>query len=518
MRLLKAEGNGTFSLVNFQGNERPPYAILSHTWGADGEEYTYEDLSNSTGQEKVGYKKLGFCTSQAAKDNLHYFWIDSCCIDKSSSAELSEAINSMFKWYRKASKCYVYLSDVSSTSSAQDSITFSGSRWFTRGWTLQELLAPQSVQFFTKEGDLIGDKYSRAEEISQTTNIPIDALQDPDLSRFSVEKRIGWAEKRETTREEDQVYSLLGICEVYMAPIYGEGEDHARQRMKKLLREPEESKAQKLSDIQHWLSAPDPSVNYQKALRQRQHNTGLWFLNGERYAGWKTGAASFMWLHGIPGCGKTILSSIIIESISQYCIQNSGYGFAYFYFDFNDVQKQDSERMLRSLVVQLSKQSGDIPWKLDALFSSYDNGKRPPDLNELLMVLYDMIWQYPRVYIVLDALDECKQRSELTEMLEEIASWNIPSLHFLMTSRQDQDIRVCLEGFVDIQNIMCLQENVVDEDIQLYVRQRLSDDKSLIKWRKDAALQQEIEDTIMKGSKGMYVLSDAFTFQKLTTF
>lgn len=503
MRLLKAQSSGSFSLVSFQGKELPPYAILSHTWGADDEEVTYEDLGNSTGQDKGGYKKLDFCKSQAAKDDLHYFWIDTCCIEKSSSAELSEAINSMFKWYRQASKCYVYLSDVSTSDSAQGSIAFSRSRWFTRAWTMQELLAPQCVQFFSKEGDLIGEKHTRAEEVSEITNIPIEALQEPNLSRFTVEQRMRWAEKREATREEDRVYSLLGICNIYMPPIYGEGEDHARQRMKRLLREPDESEAQKLSNIQHWLSPPDPSVNYQKALKQRQLNTGLWFLEGERFASWKSGNASFIWLYGIPGCGKTILSSTILENISQYCDSHSGYAIAYFYFDFNDVQKQDSDRMLRSLIVQLSRQAHYISPSLDALFSSHGNGGRPPALDELLKALCGMIGQYSQVFIVLDALDECTQRPELMEMLEEIANWNISNLHILMTSRQERDIKSCLGGFVNLQNSICLQGDVVDKDIQLYIRQRLSDDKNLVKWRKDAALQQEIEDALTKGSKGM---------------
>ncbi|USP80732.1 hypothetical protein yc1106_08006 [Curvularia clavata] len=504
MRLLKAQSNGSFSLVNFQGKELPPYAILSHTWGADGEEVTYEDLGNNTRQEKVGYKKLDFCKSQAAKDDLHYFWIDTCCIDKSSSAELSEAINSMFNWYRKASKCYVYLSDVSTSDSAQGSIAFSRSRWFTRGWTLQELLAPECVQFFSKEGDLIGDKHSRAEEVSQITNIPIEAVQGPDLSRFSVEQRMLWAENRQTTRKEDQVYSLLGICNICMPLLYGEGEDRARRRMKNLLEESEEIKARKLINIQHWLSAPDPSINYQKALKQRQHNTGLWFLEGERYANWKFGGMSYLWLYGIPGCGKTILSSTIIENITQYCDSHSGYAIAYFYFDFNDVQKQDSERMLRSVIVQLSKQVDDIPPSLDALFSSHGNGRRSPALDELLKALCDMLQQYPEVFIILDALDECTQRPELMEVLEEIASWKISNLHLLMTSRQEQEIKSCLEGFVNPQDNICLQRDAVDEDIQLYIRQRLSDDKSLVKWRNDATLRQEIEDTLTRGSKGMF--------------
>ena len=155
MRLLRLEADGGFSVTEFVGQDVPRYAILSHTWGPDDEEVTLKDLENGTGQHKFGYNKLRFCRKQAAKDGLKFFWIDTCCIDKSSSAELSEAINSMFRWYQNATKCYVFLSDVSTSNStgtrmsSQQTPTIHHSRWFTRSWTLQELLAPKSVEFFS---------------------------------------------------------------------------------------------------------------------------------------------------------------------------------------------------------------------------------------------------------------------------------------------------------------------------------------------------------------------------------
>src|SRR5438045_3678727 len=119
MRLLKLE-DGEFSLIEFIGDKIPQYAILSHTWGADGEEVAIKDLIEGTDMSKPGYQKIRFCGEQAATDGLEYFWVDICCIDKSSSAELSEAINSIFRWYRDASKCYVYLSDVSISGSTKN--------------------------------------------------------------------------------------------------------------------------------------------------------------------------------------------------------------------------------------------------------------------------------------------------------------------------------------------------------------------------------------------------------------
>ena len=143
MRLLQIE-EGNFSLVERTGNSIPPYAILSHNWGADKDEVTFRDLVDGTGGTKVGYNKIRFCAKQAAKDDLDYFWVDTCCIDKSSSAELSEAINSMFRWYHEATRCYVYLSDVSVVDSISSgpfpqqtqNPAFRHSRWFNRGWTL----------------------------------------------------------------------------------------------------------------------------------------------------------------------------------------------------------------------------------------------------------------------------------------------------------------------------------------------------------------------------------------------
>src|SRR5438045_3918289 len=152
MRLLRLEDDGEFSLAECVGRNIPQYGILSHTWRADHEEVTFKDIMKGTGKSKAGYSKIRFCGKQAAEDGLQHFWVDTCCIDKSSSAELTEAINSMFRWYKDASKCYVYLSDVSAGDGEQITweSAFQESRWFTRGWTLQELIAPPSVEFFSK--------------------------------------------------------------------------------------------------------------------------------------------------------------------------------------------------------------------------------------------------------------------------------------------------------------------------------------------------------------------------------
>ncbi|KAF2183509.1 HET-domain-containing protein [Zopfia rhizophila CBS 207.26] len=190
-------------------------------------------------KSKASYKKIRFCAEQAAKDGLQYFWVDTCCIDKKNNTELSKAINSMFRWYQSAAKCYVYLPDVSIHDARINDQpfeqiwqpAFQKSRWFTRGWTLQELLAPKNVEFFASEGQRLGDKKGLAEEIHQITEIAVNALHGSPLSEFSVEARMSWAKERRTKEEEDAAYSLLGIFDVSMPLIYGEGREKAMKRL-----------------------------------------------------------------------------------------------------------------------------------------------------------------------------------------------------------------------------------------------------------------------------------------------
>ncbi|KDR71697.1 hypothetical protein GALMADRAFT_775520 [Galerina marginata CBS 339.88] len=220
MRLLDVN---TLNIEEFFNEmDCPTYAILSHTWG-DGE-VSLQDFSTPAATSMAGYRKIENCCKQARKDGFDYVWIDTCCIDKTSSAELSEAINSMYKWYKRARVCYVYLSDVPTDddTSAKGS-KFSSSRWFERGWTLQELLAPTSVVFYGRDWVEIGTKYSLREEISNATRIPCEVLLSQSLDEICIAQRMSWAARRETTRVEDAAYSLMGIFNVNMPILYGEG-------------------------------------------------------------------------------------------------------------------------------------------------------------------------------------------------------------------------------------------------------------------------------------------------------
>ncbi|KAH6718620.1 hypothetical protein BKA61DRAFT_641030, partial [Leptodontidium sp. MPI-SDFR-AT-0119] len=240
MRLLEIDGNNKLSLTKDLASNIPAYAILSHTWGDDGQEFTFEDLAKGTGELKPGYRKIRFCGDQAARDGLRYFWVDTCCIDKSDAAELQSAINSMFLWYKNAARCYVYLPDVllSEDDMLQNSpdlsaeTAFRSSRWFTRGWTLQELVAPSSVEFFSTGYQRIGDKKSLERLIHEVTGIPVEVFRGYESARYSVEDKLSWVTKRQTKHEEDMVYSLLGIFGVFLPLNYGEGRHNALRRLR----------------------------------------------------------------------------------------------------------------------------------------------------------------------------------------------------------------------------------------------------------------------------------------------
>jgi hypothetical protein len=233
MRLLRRIHDDQYSLTTFERGAIPYYAILSHTWGADTDEVNFKDLTENHYKNKTGLGKIRFCADQALKDGLEYFWVDTCCIDKSSSAELNKAINSMFEWYSKSKRCYVYLSDVTFDSSLDNGIAIQDSRWFTRGWTLQELIAPSCVEFFTVDGHRLGDKRSIAGQLHSITQISVSALLGASLRDITVEERMSWMSNRQTKEEEDAVYALVGIFDVSMPAIYGEGYTRAFRRLRR---------------------------------------------------------------------------------------------------------------------------------------------------------------------------------------------------------------------------------------------------------------------------------------------
>ena len=224
MRLLNSV---TLLLEEFDALHIPRYAILSHTWEHD--EVQFADMEKGTASTKAGYAKIVGCARKAAIKEIPYVWIDTCCIDKSSSAELSESINSMYRWYRDATVCFVYLADVQTPAADAkfaDVVTaqMQESRWFTRGWTLQELIAPKSLQFYSSTWHYLGEKNEFLHKLEKITGIDASALQGRHPSHYTAARKMSWASKRQTTRKEDVAYCLLGIFDINMPLLYGEGE------------------------------------------------------------------------------------------------------------------------------------------------------------------------------------------------------------------------------------------------------------------------------------------------------
>jgi hypothetical protein len=236
----------TLKLEEFVDSEVPRYAILSHTWGK--QEVSFQDMQGERpcAAEKEGYAKITNSCAQAARDGLQYIWIDTCCIDKKSSAELSEAINSMFRWYKKAEVCYAFLADVSSWEDVELApfaeaswcieSEFAKSRWFTRGWTLQELIAPANLEFYSGNWEKIGTKAKLQLPVAEVTGIDVAALQGRDIETFSVAQRMSWASRRNTRRVEDEAYCLMGIFGIHMPMLYGEGKRAFLRLQEEILR------------------------------------------------------------------------------------------------------------------------------------------------------------------------------------------------------------------------------------------------------------------------------------------
>lgn len=217
MRLLNCE---TLELEEFDENDVPEYVILSHTWGS--EEVTFEDMTGpvkARPRAKEGFHKITLFATVAARHDFRYIWVDTCCIRKDSSSELSEAINSMYTWYKNARRCYVYLDDVDTDTGEE----LRRCRWLSRGWTLQELIAPEDVFFYSRHGELLFAKEHRVGELSALTGISQEVLLTCDPSLASIASRMRWAALRVTRRPEDMAYCLLGIFDVNMPMLYGEG-------------------------------------------------------------------------------------------------------------------------------------------------------------------------------------------------------------------------------------------------------------------------------------------------------
>jgi ankyrin repeat protein len=430
MRLLKLRDDNELILAEFFGNDIPPYAILSHTWGADHDEVTFKDLVDGVGKNKAGYRKIRFCGKQAAKNGLHYFWVDTCCIDKSSSAELTEALNSMFRWYQSADRCYVYLSDVSVSSSVEDEEftrrwkpAFRRSRWFTRGWTLQELVAPRLVEFFSQEEQRLSDKQSLEQTLHEITGIAIQALRGSPLSQFDVDERMSWAAKRKTKREEDEAYSLLGIFNIHMPLIYGEGREKALARLQKEVKEEENIKNALLSLREEQRRALLESLRSeqldtrQMTIKNAHTKTCKWLLKNSEYLRWLNPTKlsehhGFLWVKGKPGTGKSTLIKFALAN-ARRTMQDSVV-ISFFFNARGERLEKSTIGTYRSLLLQLLDKLPALQYIFDSLgiSGSSISTHYQWSVESLKTLLEQAIKGLGKTSVVcfIDALDECEER------------------------------------------------------------------------------------------------------------
>ncbi|KAK3615213.1 hypothetical protein LTR22_027516 [Elasticomyces elasticus] len=475
---------------------------------SDGEA-NLQDVRDRRHTDGGGYQKVEAFAAYVREHlvPIKWLWVDTCCINKESAAELSEAINSMFRWYHNAELCLVYLADVET---AKDESRFEKSEWFERGWTLQELLAPRMVLFVTKEWHVIGHKGRPAcgewqpligrgleKKIAWVTGIPERVLHDYGAStEWTVHDKMKWMEGRKTTRPEDMSYALFGILGVTLPVIYGEEYEGARRRLLDVIHQ----HAKHYREIADWLASPDPWTNHESARQLHQPHTGTWLLESAQYRDWKTASIRHLWMHGKAGCGKTILCSTAIADVKAYCERQPGAAYAVFYFSFSDNKKQRLVDLVCSLVRQLG-------WKglaLSMLQQAYNKPNQTAlGLDELRNILLACFQSYDEVFLLVDALDESPDDSDVRHEMLEFLTWLSQRAHqvkIFATSREMPDIRQSMTRLGAEPTAIAARS--VDEDIRRYMATQLSRDHRLS--RLDQQTRALIEETISGKADGMF--------------
>ncbi|KAI1329415.1 heterokaryon incompatibility protein-domain-containing protein [Xylariaceae sp. FL0255] len=451
MRLLRIHDDDSFTLTEDITSEEkiPQYAILSHTWGTDDQEVTFNDLLTGAGSHKSGYEKILFCCKQARQDGLRHCWIDTCCINKANDAELSEAINSMFNWYKRAVKCYVYLPDVTANAAQEECEDPSSSdqplrrstwkkqvrksRWLYRGWTLQELIAPSQVEFFDSNHSRLGSKQSLETLVHEITGIPVAALRGEPLSRFTVDERLSWA----------TAYSLFGIFGIYMPYSMAKGsvfDSHMDEHHRMCQRN---TRVQILRDIFDWINDQD--------------------------------AKSVFWLSGMAGTGKSRIARTVAHTAAGSSLLSAS-----FFFKRGDRDRSETSRFFSTIASQLVKRSPPMVTRLKDVLE-----KNPGICEKQLSMQFEKLILQPisqlddqgsakAILIIVEALDECDSETDIKNIIGLFSSKHMmtegfPRLRILLTSRPDIPVRL---GFGRTRN--CYENLVLHQIPEILVRQDLS--------------------------------------------
>ena len=240
-------------------------------------------------------------------------------------------------------------------------------------------------------------------------------------------------------------------------------------------------------------------------MKERNANTGKWLLEYEAFSNWKQSPASWLWLFGIPGCGKTFLSSTVIKHLLDCRDSDPTLIVAYFYIAFNDRETRTPENMIRSLLEQVCRQSQNAGQELDSLYSDCANGAQQPTLDQLLPVSRGILHGIKDrdTFLIIDALDECKERKGLLRLLKRFDEQKHPKLHMLVTSRPELDIEKCLKAMTNNEARICIQNTLVQEDILTYIQDRLETDESLERFKVHPKSHEEIKEALMAKADGM---------------
>ncbi|KAK1983358.1 hypothetical protein LZ30DRAFT_748709 [Colletotrichum cereale] len=255
-----------------------------------------------------------------------------------------------------------------------------------------------------------------------------------------------------------------------------------------------------MQKIREWLSPPDTSTNSNIARESRHKGTGLWFLKSAAFKEWERGFRKHLWLHGMPGCGKTVLTTTILDHLAQMDDLIT----LDFFFDFNDTSKQQPDDMFRSIAFQMYAKRIESRKELDSLFASHDNGRRQPTTEVLFQRLQAMMQAQARLCIVLDSLDECIKKSDLLKWIGRlISSPKLPNVQLLATGRPEKEFMRAFSSWVG-DSCLPLDLDSMNTDIQSYIRSRLTTSKEFSKWASTPHILQQIQEEIGAKAQGMF--------------